>query len=88
MYAPLAYFYARGYTIVASIPIVRNLKLLGVVFDSSGNWNSHVDYTVKKVSRNLCLVRMLKMSLSPNDLNLVYFSIVRSILLLAIIYWA
>ena len=65
---------------ISSVPTVSSLKLLGVVFDSKCGWSSHTDHTVKRASRNLFLVRMLKQNLSPESLMTVYFSIVRSIL--------
>ena len=61
-----------------NVAIVKELKILGVVFDQQLNWSSHCDAVVKNASRRLYILRLLKNVISRKDLTRVYNAIVRS----------
>ena len=42
------------------IPIVKELKLLGVTFSSDAKWNQHIDNIVSLSSRRLFALRVIK----------------------------
>ena len=65
---------------LSDVMIVKELKLLGVVFNSKGNWTRHVEKKISQASRNLYIIRVLKYSLSKEQLIMVYNSTIRSIL--------
>ena len=62
-----------------SIPIVNELKILGVIFDSRDNWNAHVNNIVKSASRRLFLTRLLKPHVTEENLITIFNGLVRSI---------
>lgn len=68
-------------------PIVRDtvfcssIKFLGVIFNSSCNWDEHIDYICKNASRRIYALRRLKAAgISKSDLITVFNAFVRSII--------
>jgi hypothetical protein len=60
---------------------VENTKLLGIIFNNKLTWDDHVNYICTKVSKRIYFIRLLKRAgVSSNDILLVYFSIIRSVL--------
>jgi hypothetical protein len=60
---------------------VDNTKLLGIVINNKLTWDDHVNYMCTKVSKRIYFIRLLKRAgVMPNDILLVYFSIIRSVL--------
>ncbi|MEL7308202.1 MAG: reverse transcriptase family protein, partial [Pseudomonadota bacterium] len=59
---------------------VDSLSILGVVFDSRGSWSSHVSKVIKTTAQRFYPLRILRPSLSNENLKIVYYSIVRSLL--------
>ena len=66
--------------IIDGMKAVDEIKILGVYFNSKGNWSSHTTSVICTASRKLYAVRILRPYLSNNDLKLVYFMLVRSLL--------
>ena len=63
-------------------------KLLGVVVESSGRWNSHIDYLTNKAKRRAYLIQRLKrLGASDETLKLIYILFIRSILEFAAPLW-
>lgn len=62
------------------IPIVDNLKILGIIFDKRLNWKSHCEMISKKSSSRLYVLRQLKPFLNKNELFRIYEACIRSIL--------
>ena len=68
---------------------VSSYKLLGVIISNDLSWNEYCDSIHKKATKRLFVLRTLKrVGLGTNDLVLVYFSIVRSIVENASPVWA
>ena len=63
-----------------SISMVNEMRILGVVFNSDWNWNSHIHQVCKMARKKLYLLRKLRPLVSRNDLHLVYTSCVRSVI--------
>ena len=63
-----------------NVDLVHEIKLLGVIIDDHVNWSFHVDFVVRKASRKLYLLRLLKRFVSKQLLVLVYNAVVRSVL--------
>ena len=67
---------------------VNNFKYLGTVFDKDLNFSLHVDMLNKKANQRLFLLRKLKgFSVSTTTLDLVYKSLIQSILTFNIVTW-
>ena len=62
------------------LPLVNEVKVLGVFLNSCLNWNSHISYISTKASRRLFALRRLKPILRPDELHDVYCGLIRSIL--------
>ena len=65
---------------IDSVPIVNELKILGVTFDRKCNWNAHVNNVLRGASRRLFLIRMIKQYVKKDDLITIFNGLVRSIL--------
>lgn len=58
-------------------------KFLGVIFDRRLSWKAHIDYTITKCRRRLCLLRAvsgLKWGTSKKSLPMLYRALIRPIL--------
>ena len=63
------------------LDLVSSFKILGLTMNNKLNWQDNTKGLVKKASKRLYIIRVLqRCGLSSNDLLLVYFSMVRSIL--------
>ena len=70
------------------LEVVHQTKLLGVVVDTSGRWNAHIDYITAKAKRRAYLIQRLKrLGASDDTLKLIYVLFVRSILEFAAPLW-
>ena len=78
-------FYRRGRNDVVypAIPVVRELKVLGVFWNDTLSWNNHFCKMLKTASQRLYVIRILKSVLPAKDLILVYHSLISSIFLYA-----
>ena len=63
---------------IPKINAVTDLKLLGVIFNSNFNFNTHIDNVIVKATRNLYALRIVKPFISKANCTSVYFAIVRS----------
>lgn len=73
----------------AKLDRVNNMKDLGVIFDSSLNFNAHIDYACKKARRSLgFIIRNSKEFTNPRTSTILYSSLVRSILEYASQIWS
>ena len=59
---------------------VESLLLLGVTFSKSGTWTLHFDNVVSTISRRFYALRILRPLLDKDELRLVYFALVRSVI--------
>jgi hypothetical protein len=66
-----------------SIPVVRELKLLGVFWNDKLSWNDHFCHILKLASQRLYVIRKLKSVLSEKELTTVYHSLISSLFLYA-----
>lgn len=76
--------------VVGGEPLERvdSFKLLGVVFSSDLNWDKHVSYMLKKVSKRYFIIfQLAKINSPPCDILVIYCSIIRSILEYACPVW-
>ena len=70
------------------LDLVPSFKILGLTMDNKLKWQDNTEALVKKASKRLYIIRILqRCGLPPNDLLLVYFSMVRSILEYACPVW-
>jgi hypothetical protein len=71
-----------------NIDKVSTFKALGVILNNKLTWHDHVEYMVKKTSKRLYLLVLLKRSgLSNEDIAQVYTSTIRSVLEYAAELW-
>jgi hypothetical protein len=63
-----------------SLPLVQELKILGVTFNSRLSWETHIKNIVSRASSRLYALRILKPLVSPQNLITIYYSTVRSLL--------
>ena len=59
-----------------NLDIVDELKILGVIFNKTLTWKSHIGYSVKKCSRLLYAFRILRSILSSSSMKRLYISLV------------
>ena len=64
---------------VPNLSNVTSLKLLGLVFNNTLTWKNHFDYMISKLSRRLYVLRVLRSSLSHDEMVTVFNAIFRSI---------
>jgi hypothetical protein len=64
-----------------------NTKFLGLIIDNTLPWKAHIDYILPKLSTACYAIRFLKSLISPNNLRMIYFSYVHSIITYGIIFW-
>ena len=70
------------------LDIVYSAKLLGVMIESTGRWNEHIEYVSKKARRRLFLLQRLKrLGASDATLKQIYILFIRSILEFAAPVW-
>ena len=70
------------------LDLVPSFKILGLTMNNKLKWQDNTEALVKKASKRLYIIRVLqRCGLPPNDLLLVYFSMVRSILEYACPVW-
>ena len=62
------------------LPLVREMKVLGVVLSEKLTWNAHINYITAKANRRFFLLRRLKPVLNMEDLHNVYCAMMRSLL--------
>lgn len=68
------------YACLREIQEVSDLKLLGIIITNDLKWSSHINYSVKKASRHLYLLRMLRPFVIKKDLTIIYNALIQSIL--------
>ena len=70
------------------LDLVPSFKILGLTMNNKLKWQDNTEALVKKASKRLYIIRVLqRCGLPPNDLLLVYFSMVRFILEYACPVW-
>ena len=80
--------FRKNKTIIPQLEIENNLfgkvtsyKLLGLWIDDNLKWNTNTEYIVKKATKRLFLLKVLKRYHSPvNDMKRFYTAVIRSIL--------
>ena len=65
---------------LTDIPIVDDLKLLGITFSSDLSWQKHINNIVLASTRRLYALRVLKPLVSKDVLSHVYIALIRSLL--------
>ena len=63
---------AKGQTINE----ITETKFLGVILDNALNWNAHIQYISKKISKSVSLLKMLKFTFPTRILKSLYYSFV------------
>ena len=67
-------------TPIIQMTVVNKLRILGVIFDNSLHWDSHITHVTCIASRRLYCLRVLKQFFNCKQLLLIYKSYIRSIL--------
>lgn len=60
------------------IPTNNEIKLLGIIFNDKLNWSSHIDFVIKKASKQFFPLRKLKKIVSMQSLSKIYNATIRS----------
>ena len=64
-----------------ALEVVSSHKVLGVTIQNDLKWGTHIENIIKKASKRLHILRILKRaSVPPQDLLVIYASLVRSVL--------
>lgn len=63
-----------------SIPIDQRVKILGVVMNNKLQWDSHIDYVIRKASQRLHILRRLTQLVTQRENHDIYIAVVRSLL--------
>ena len=58
--------------------VQKTIKILGVYFDSNLNWSPHITYCIKKASKHLHLLRILKPMVSKKELITLHKALIQS----------
>ena len=58
--------------------ILGELRILGLIYNSNGNWSSHISHIAKKASRMFFVLRQLKNFLPKSLLFKIYYALIRS----------
>ena len=58
---------------------VRELRFLGVIVNNRLSWDSHVEKIIKTASQRIYCLRILKPLVSPGDMRVIYFLMIRSL---------
>lgn len=66
---------------------ITSVKFLGMMLDTRMQWNVHGDYTAKKLSSAVYMLRSLTNYVSHNVLRVVYFSYFHTIMSYGILLW-
>ena len=66
--------------ILPNVTVVKELRILGVIFTERLNWSHHCDSIIKSASRRLYVLRVLRNVSTRQELITVYNAIVRSCL--------
>ena len=56
--------------------VLKELKILGVTYESNLSWDSHIDDVCKKANRRLYILRKMKYKVSKEDLIKIYNAII------------
>ena len=59
---------------------VNHIKILGIYLSNNLSWDLHIDETCKTASKRLYALRVLRPILDKNDMIIVYYSLIRSLL--------
>lgn len=65
---------------LSDVQEVESLVLLGVTFNKNASWSLHFDNVISTVSRRFFALRILRAHLNFNELRLVFFALIRSVL--------
>jgi hypothetical protein len=69
------------------IPLTSDHKHLGITFSEEAKWNKHVENLIKRVSKQICVLRKLKYKLNRQNLEKLYLIYIRSIFEYACEVW-
>jgi hypothetical protein len=65
----------------------QSIKYLGIMIDSNLSWKSHINYTAKKVKRNIGIISKLRNYVSLSTLKRLYYALVYPFLTYGILVW-
>jgi hypothetical protein len=72
-----------GLRLLSDIPDMQNvtvIKILGVFLNCKLTWSEHFDHICSKISKRLYVLRVLKSVFSHDELVIVFYSIIRSLI--------
>ena len=73
----------RNQSSSSGFPVVKSMKILGVIFTDSFKWDCNVNAAIKTASRRLHIIRCLKNMLSTRELVNVHHALISSVILYA-----
>ena len=66
--------------VISDIPVQNQMRILGIIFDDSLKWNSHIHEICKKASSKMYVLHQLKQFVTKEKLIVIFQSCIRSIL--------
>jgi hypothetical protein len=72
---------------INEINSTHNTKFLGLIIDNTISWKTHSDNLLSKLSSEWYTIRSLKPFMSPNNLRMIYFYFVYSMIMYGIMSW-
>lgn len=66
--------------VLPDLQVVSELKILGVIFNDKMTWSSHVHFIIKKCSRLMYAMRILRRFLTQKSMKLFYSSLIRPLI--------
>ena len=59
-----------------TIEEVSETKFLGVILDNKLNWNAHINYITKKISKSVSILKMVKYTFPCDILKSLYYTLI------------
>ena len=70
-----------------SINQVYQVKFLGLIIDNKLSWHPHINYLLKKVSKNMCVLYKLRGVVSADVMRNMYYSFIYPLLTYGVLLW-
>jgi hypothetical protein len=69
------------------ITSTQSVKFFGLITDNTLSWKAHIDYLCNKLSSVCYAIRTLRTIMSTQNMRMIYFSYVHSLMSYGIIFW-
>jgi hypothetical protein len=69
------------------INTINNNKFLGILFNDTLSWKTHIGYIIPKLSTVFYAIRIMKPCMSQNILRMIHFSYFHSVMNYGLLFW-